>query len=66
MENLQLTHLEMKWQTKEYTVDSGVFAMRHLETYMGEGLKGWDCQLSKEGVRELICFYTSIRFQFQI
>nr|GMD81317.1 uncharacterized protein LOC109162486 [Ipomoea batatas] len=34
-------------------VDCGVFTMRHMETYMGKGTKGWDCGLEKENKEQL-------------
>nr|GMD81212.1 uncharacterized protein LOC109162486 [Ipomoea batatas] len=34
-------------------VDYGVFAMRHMETYMGKGTRGWDCGLEKENKEQL-------------
>ncbi len=33
--------LDITWRDPKITVDSGVYVMRHLETYMGTGAKGW-------------------------
>lgn len=40
--------LQMPWRTKNNGVDCGVFAMRHMETYMGGGLKNWKSGLLNE------------------
>lgn len=48
--NAPITLLEMKWQTKNKNVDSGVFAMNHMETYMGNGVRKWECKFASENV----------------
>nr|KAJ0216721.1 hypothetical protein LSAT_V11C300121420 [Lactuca sativa] len=40
--------LEMSWRTVKNKVDCGVFAMRHMETYMGQPLSKWKPGLHKE------------------
>ncbi|KVH99370.1 hypothetical protein Ccrd_022399 [Cynara cardunculus var. scolymus] len=40
--------LRMDWQTQNNFDDCGVFAMRHMETYMGN-VRTWNTSLSKEG-----------------
>ncbi|CAI9283923.1 unnamed protein product [Lactuca saligna] len=40
--------LEMSWRTVKNKVDCGVFAMRHMETYMGQPLSKWKSGLHKE------------------
>ncbi|KAJ9565598.1 hypothetical protein OSB04_001564 [Centaurea solstitialis] len=40
--------VEMKWRTKSNYVDCGVFLMRHMETYMGGGARGWFVGLPTE------------------
>nr|GLL42144.1 uncharacterized protein LOC109155623 isoform X3 [Ipomoea trifida] len=45
--------LRMSWRDNNNKVDCGVFAMRHMETYMGKGTKGWDCGLEKENKEQL-------------
>ncbi|KVH91295.1 hypothetical protein Ccrd_006691 [Cynara cardunculus var. scolymus] len=40
--------LRMDWQTRNNFDDYGVFAMRHMETYMGD-VRTWNTGLSKEG-----------------
>ncbi|MFS7912024.1 hypothetical protein Hanom_Chr02g00124981 [Helianthus anomalus] len=37
----------MDWRTESNVIDCGIFAMRHMETYMGQ-LAGWECGLAKE------------------
>ncbi|KAL8241159.1 hypothetical protein R6Q59_014514 [Mikania micrantha] len=39
---------ELPWKTKENVEDCGIFCMRHMETYMGGGVKGWKCGLLQE------------------
>nr|KAJ0211254.1 hypothetical protein LSAT_V11C400213610 [Lactuca sativa] len=40
--------LEMPWRTVRHKVDCGVFAMRHIETYMGQPISNWKPGLYKE------------------
>ncbi|KAL6569822.1 hypothetical protein OROMI_014336 [Orobanche minor] len=35
---------KIKWWSKD-DVDSGIYLMRHMETFKGEGQNSWDCQL---------------------
>ncbi|KAL8247695.1 hypothetical protein R6Q59_008911 [Mikania micrantha] len=48
--NLKPKKLEMPWQTEKNFVDCGIFAMRHMETYMGKEIKEWkeDCAILEE------------------
>ena len=41
--------LVMDWQTTTQCINSGVFLMRHMETYMGGGARGWYTGLTNEG-----------------
>nr|KAJ0195054.1 hypothetical protein LSAT_V11C700375380 [Lactuca sativa] len=41
--------LTMPWRKIYNKVDSGVFAMRHMESYFGEKGSKWKCGLPKEG-----------------
>ncbi|KAJ9556447.1 hypothetical protein OSB04_011061 [Centaurea solstitialis] len=56
---------EMKWQTKDNFVDCGVFLMRHMETYMGGGVRGWytrlttECETQKKQLHMLRIKYTA-------
>lgn len=41
--------LEMSWRTKEDNcIDSGVYLMRHMESYIGSALKNWKCGFKNE------------------
>ena len=42
--------LEMSWRTEDNCIDSGVYLMRHMETYMGSALKNWKCGFRNEEV----------------
>lgn len=43
--------LNMKWQTKYNRTDCGVFAIHHLQTYMGGGVEQWKTNFVEESVR---------------
>ena len=45
-----IVRLQMKWRTENNVLDCGIFAMNHMETYMGNGLKNWDCKFATENV----------------
>ena len=45
--------LEMKWSAKEDTTDCGLYAMRHMETYMGMKVTDWKCDLTNKQSRPL-------------
>lgn len=47
-DQVQQERIEMEWQTIHNSHDSGIFMMRHMETYMGE-LKKWNTGFSAEG-----------------
>ncbi|CAI9285881.1 unnamed protein product [Lactuca saligna] len=47
-ESIKPQRLEMSWRTVKNKVDCGVFAMRHMETYMGKPLSKWKPGLHKE------------------
>ncbi|VFQ61527.1 unnamed protein product [Cuscuta campestris] len=42
------TRLKMPWREPTSIHEYGVATMRHMETYMGLGVKGWDCGLSRD------------------
>jgi len=44
----KIVRLKMEWRTKSNNVDCGVFAMRHMKTYKGTGLAGWQSGFCKE------------------
>ncbi|KAJ9541387.1 hypothetical protein OSB04_027893 [Centaurea solstitialis] len=41
MEPVEDRIMEIKWRTRNNYTDCGVFCMRHMETYMGGGSRGW-------------------------
>ncbi|KAJ9566178.1 hypothetical protein OSB04_002144 [Centaurea solstitialis] len=41
--------MDISWRTRHNFIDCGVFLMRHMETYMGGGVRGWYTGLSVEG-----------------
>lgn len=53
LSNMPIQMLEMPWKDDENKVDSGVFAMRHMETYMGQRVKDWDTGLARNSVKNL-------------
>lgn len=40
-----ITRLEMKWRTEKNQFDCGIYAIRHMETYKGNGVRGWESKL---------------------
>ncbi|KAJ9537540.1 hypothetical protein OSB04_030273 [Centaurea solstitialis] len=40
---------KMSWRTIRNQVDCAIFMMRHMETYMGQAVKDWDCGFANEG-----------------
>ncbi|KAL1805384.1 hypothetical protein ACET3Z_028452 [Daucus carota] len=52
LNNAPVERLEMKWRTSNKNVDSGVFVMHHMETYMGYTLRNWDCKFAAEGIEQ--------------
>lgn len=45
-----IIRLQMKWRPEINDKDCGIFTLRHMETYMGNGLRSWDPKLSCEWV----------------
>lgn len=48
IEKLMPERLHIDWATSGNIVDTGVFTMRHMETWMGKTDVKWDCGLSIE------------------
>ena len=40
-----IQRLEMPWRNSENKNDCGIYSMRHMETYFGEGIEEWDSGL---------------------
>ena len=51
LDSVSIVRLDMKWRTMYNKVDSGVFAINHMETYKGNGLRNWECKFAYEKVR---------------
>ncbi|KAJ9540989.1 hypothetical protein OSB04_027495 [Centaurea solstitialis] len=43
---------QMNWRTTTNNVDCTIFMMRHMETYMGEKVKKWECGFAQECVTQ--------------
>ena len=50
---LPTTILEMPWRDSDKKIDSGIYAMRHMETYFGNGLAGWRADLTKGNKKQI-------------
>ncbi|KAK1366099.1 hypothetical protein POM88_041660 [Heracleum sosnowskyi] len=50
--NVPIIRLEMKWRTEKNKTDYGVFAIRHMETYKGNGLRNWDSKFVPENEKQ--------------
>ncbi|PWA90245.1 hypothetical protein CTI12_AA102600 [Artemisia annua] len=53
----------LKWSTRSNYQDCGVFAMLHMESYMGEAPSKWDCGLVAES-KEQFDMLRRLRFNF--
>ncbi|PWA93030.1 hypothetical protein CTI12_AA075780 [Artemisia annua] len=51
--NADLERGKFNWQTDEREKDSGVFLMRHMETYKGTGMGKWNCGLDADVKKQL-------------
>ncbi|MFS7902758.1 hypothetical protein Hanom_Chr01g00015031 [Helianthus anomalus] len=47
MKSAPAVRQKMDWRTTSNVIDCGIFAMRYMETYMGQ-IAGWGCGLTKE------------------
>ncbi|KAH6783386.1 hypothetical protein C2S52_008345 [Perilla frutescens var. hirtella] len=50
-----MDRLAMPWRDNENNNDCGVYTMRHMETYMGQSVKSWDCGLEHGNVARMKC-----------
>ena len=46
VKNMKPVRMRMQWRTTDNVTDCGIFCMRHMETYFGQGDK-WDCGFKK-------------------
>ncbi|WOG86461.1 hypothetical protein DCAR_0205667 [Daucus carota subsp. sativus] len=51
VKKMKPTYLNMPWQTRNNSIDCGVFLMRHMESYKGD-LKSWTTGLNVEKVKK--------------
>nr|GMD79789.1 putative retrotransposon polyprotein [Ipomoea batatas] len=45
--NLEMKRMHMNWRDGKNKVDCGVYLMRHMKSYTGEGVVAWDCGFVK-------------------
>ncbi|KAH6783648.1 hypothetical protein C2S52_008607 [Perilla frutescens var. hirtella] len=50
-----IDRLQMPWRDGANNNDCGIYAMRHMETYMGQAIKSWNCGLKKGNDRRMKC-----------
>ncbi|KAL8201768.1 hypothetical protein R6Q57_010915 [Mikania cordata] len=48
IETCQIEKLRISWLTTNNFVDCGIFVMRHMEMYMGNHTRAWDCGFPKD------------------
>nr|GMD32892.1 zinc finger BED domain-containing protein RICESLEEPER 2-like [Ipomoea batatas] len=48
---MQPRRLRMSWLETKNKIDCGVFAMRHMETYVGQSIASWDCGILRGDAR---------------
>ena len=57
----------MRWMTEDNNVDCGVFAMLHMEKYIGQAEGKWDCELPLESEQQkLLMWKLRMRFASKI
>ncbi|GKE34708.1 hypothetical protein Tco_1454030, partial [Tanacetum coccineum] len=54
---------KLKWNTKANVKDCGIFTMLHMESYMGQTAKTWDCGLVAES-KQQCDMLRQLRFKF--
>nr|GMD17745.1 uncharacterized protein LOC109164944 [Ipomoea batatas] len=50
---LKPKRMQMSWRDGTIPEDSGIYTMRHMESYLGQGVSGWECGLVK-GDRNIV------------
>ncbi|KAG6405560.1 hypothetical protein SASPL_133150 [Salvia splendens] len=53
LRNVEPTVLPIEWTTATNKVDSGVYLMRHMETFMGQKVNEWKCGLTPRSALSL-------------
>ena len=46
--------MKVRWNTNNNHVDCGIFAMRHMECYMGQPDENWSCDLPIESGEQVV------------
>jgi len=46
--------MKIRWHTNNNHVDCGIFAMRHMECYMGQPDENWSCDLPNESGEQVV------------
>ncbi|XP_057777600.1 uncharacterized protein LOC130996090 [Salvia miltiorrhiza] len=52
--------VKIKWADRGNTIESGVYLMRHLETFMGDGTQAWKCDVSSKRPQQ----FTRMRIRY--
>nr|GMC89720.1 zinc finger BED domain-containing protein RICESLEEPER 2-like [Ipomoea batatas] len=50
---VDVKRMQMAWRDSKNKIDCGVFLMRHMETYLSQGVSNWDCGLVKGDTSDL-------------
>nr|GMD99869.1 uncharacterized protein LOC109162486 [Ipomoea batatas] len=53
LKTINLGGLRIDWRDPNNKEDCGVFVMRHMESYLGGGLRNWDCGLDRQNKSQL-------------
>lgn len=64
IEHLEPERLKMYWQTKDNGIDCAIFAMRHMETYFGGGVRTWESKFAVESVMFKVYKLCNLQFHF--
>lgn len=43
----------MPWRNETNKIDSGVYGMLHMETYMGQKMRDWNCGLKQRSEKHM-------------
>lgn len=54
MRRVPIDRMKMSWRNIKNKVDCAVYAMRHMETFMGQKVKEWDIGLMKDHSKQLL------------
>ncbi|XP_057780927.1 uncharacterized protein LOC130999424 isoform X2 [Salvia miltiorrhiza] len=51
--NSKMQIVKLKWADKRNTLDTAIYLMRHLETFMGDSSSNWKCDMSNVSTRQI-------------